>query len=92
MCIRDRFITFGKRGLHFGRCVGGVKLQGIPFLVYPFTPCVQGEIGLAECFAYAYTFLHLSLIHIFAPTTGNGGRNGGLLFLESEYEILYTFV
>ena len=27
-----------------------------------------------------------------APTTGNGGRNGGLLFLESEYEILYTFV
>jgi hypothetical protein len=27
-----------------------------------------------------------------APTTGNGGRNGGLLFLESGYEILYTFV
>ena len=53
-----KFITFGKRGLHFGRCVGGVKLQGIPFLVYPFTQCVQGEIGIAECFAYAYAFLH----------------------------------
>ena len=34
------------------------KLQGIPFLVYPFTQCVQGEIGIAECFAYAYAFLH----------------------------------